>query len=101
MVRYKRTAGVGFVFGWILSCGILAPEALAQETWRRVFDVEKGNLANVGRSPFTKVLRTRETTPLNPLEVSEKWYAEGIGMIGDEDLRLVKVVDPGSETPQP
>jgi hypothetical protein len=239
MVRYKRTAGVGFVFGWILGCGILAPEALAQETWRRAFDVEKGNLANVGRSPFfvlvpgfqihladddemvvitvmdetevvdgvetrvveeremkgeevvevsrnffaidkptgdvyyfgedvndyadgkvvghggawrsglagakfglimpgkprvndkyyqeiaprkamdraevveldaeletpfktfTKVLRTRETTPLNPLEVSEKWYAEGIGMIGDEDLRLVKVVDPGSETPQP
>jgi hypothetical protein len=49
---------------------------------------------------FTRVLRTRETTPLNPREVSEKWYAAGIGMIGDEGLRLVKVMDPKSDTPQ-
>jgi hypothetical protein len=49
---------------------------------------------------FMKVLHTRETTPLNPREVSEKWYAEGIGMIGDEDLRIVKVVDPGAKSPQ-
>jgi hypothetical protein len=40
---------------------------------------------------FTDVLEIRETTPLNAKEVSPKWYAPGVGMIGDDDLRITKV----------
>ena len=37
---------------------------------------------------FTDSLQTRETTPLNPSEVSYKLYAPGIGMIQDSYLLL-------------
>lgn len=40
---------------------------------------------------FTGVLSIRETSPLEPGSVSPKWYAPGVGMIGDDDLRVVKV----------
>jgi hypothetical protein len=40
---------------------------------------------------FTGVLYIRETTPLNAAEVSPKWYAPGVGMIGDDELRIIKV----------
>ena len=40
---------------------------------------------------FTGVLYIRETTPLEPGSVSPKWYAPGVGMIGDDELRVTKV----------
>ena len=43
---------------------------------------------------FTKVLYIRETNPLEPGDVSHKWYVAGIGMIGDDELRLIKVETP-------
>ena len=43
---------------------------------------------------FTGVLHCRETTPLDPAQVSHKWYAPGVGMIGDGDLRVVKIEEP-------
>lgn len=39
---------------------------------------------------FDHVLRTKETTPLEPGDVSYKYYATGIGLIKDENLLLVK-----------
>jgi hypothetical protein len=39
---------------------------------------------------FTGVLYIRETTPLEA-GVSPKWYAPGVGMIGDDELRVTKV----------
>lgn len=44
---------------------------------------------------FTRCLRTRETTPLEPGEVEFKSYAPGIGLIQDGVLRLVRIVRPG------
>jgi hypothetical protein len=44
---------------------------------------------------FTRCLRTRETTPLEPGEVEFKSYAPGIGLIQDEVLRLVRIIRPG------
>jgi len=40
---------------------------------------------------FTGVLSIRETSPLEPGSVSPKWYAPGVGMIGDDELRITKV----------
>jgi len=40
---------------------------------------------------FTGVLEICETTPLDAAEVSPKWYAPGVGMIGDDELRITKV----------
>jgi hypothetical protein len=37
---------------------------------------------------FDDVLRTVESTPLNPLERGIKTYAEGVGLIQDEKLKL-------------
>jgi hypothetical protein len=39
---------------------------------------------------FTNVLRTTETTPLEPVAKEDKLYARGVGLIQDGDLRLVK-----------
>jgi hypothetical protein len=39
---------------------------------------------------FSQVLKTLETTPLEPRAREFKWYAPGIGLIRDEDLLLVK-----------
>ena len=39
---------------------------------------------------FTKVLKTEETTPLEPGAKEYKFYAPGIGLIKDEHLLLVK-----------
>jgi len=39
---------------------------------------------------FIKVLKTEETTPLEPLNKEIKLYAPGIGLIKDENLLLVK-----------
>ena len=43
---------------------------------------------------FTDVLEIRGTLPLNPAEASPKWYAPGVGMIGDDELRITKVEQP-------
>jgi hypothetical protein len=40
---------------------------------------------------FTDVLRTLETTPLEPLAKESKYYAKGVGLIQDGDVKLVKV----------
>ena len=39
---------------------------------------------------YTNVLKTKETTPLEPKEKEYKHYAPGIGLIQDEHLLLVK-----------
>ena len=39
---------------------------------------------------FTSVLRTTETTPLEPAAKEDKYYARGIGLIQDGSLKLVK-----------
>jgi hypothetical protein len=40
---------------------------------------------------FTDVLRTQETTPLEPLAREAKLYAKGVGLIQDGDLKLVRI----------
>ena len=39
---------------------------------------------------FENVLKTLETTPLDPKEKSYKLYAPGVGLLKDGDLKLVK-----------
>ena len=39
---------------------------------------------------FEKVLKTLETTPLDPKEHAYKLYAPGVGLLKDGDLRLIK-----------
>ena len=39
---------------------------------------------------FEKVLKTLETTPLDPKEHANKYYAPGVGKIYDAEMRLVK-----------
>ena len=38
---------------------------------------------------FDRCLRTRETTPLEPLARESKLYAPGVGLVKDGDLELV------------
>jgi hypothetical protein len=39
---------------------------------------------------FSKCLKIKEGTSLNILETEYKYYAPGIGLVADEDLRLIK-----------
>lgn len=39
---------------------------------------------------FTKVVKTEETTPLEPGAKEYKWYAPGVGLVKDSELVLVK-----------
>jgi hypothetical protein len=43
---------------------------------------------------FTEVLKTKETTPLERGVKEFKYYAPGVGLIRDEDLDLVEVIEP-------
>ena len=36
---------------------------------------------------FRQALQTKETTPLEPDIVSNKWYARGIGEVAERDLK--------------
>jgi hypothetical protein len=45
---------------------------------------------HVPAGTFHDVVKTRETTPLDPEAVEFKWYAPGVGLIKDEDLELVQ-----------
>lgn len=49
---------------------------------------------NVPAGNFEKVLKVEETTPLEPGEKEYKYYASGIGLLRDEDLKLTKYVIP-------
>ncbi len=44
---------------------------------------------------FDKVVKCREDDVLDG-DVSHKWYAPGVGMVGDDDLRVVKIEQPGA-----
>ena len=44
---------------------------------------------------FEKVVRCREDDVLDG-GVSHKWYAAGIGMIGDDEMRVIKIEQPAS-----
>lgn len=44
--------------------------------------------------PFTNVLKTKETTPLEKGVKEFKLYAPGVGLIRDENLDLIEVVTP-------
>jgi hypothetical protein len=39
---------------------------------------------------FSHVLETQETTPLEPQAKESKYYAAGVGLIQNGDLKLVK-----------
>jgi hypothetical protein len=36
------------------------------------------------------VLKVEETTPLEPKEKEHKFYARGVGLLSDGDMKLVK-----------
>jgi hypothetical protein len=46
---------------------------------------------------FSKVLKVEETTPLESREREFKYYAAGIGLLQDEDLKLTRYVIPAPE----
>lgn len=50
---------------------------------------------------FGDCLRTEETTPLEPDEVSYKLYAPGVGMVGDDELTLSAIEGLGPVTIAP
>jgi hypothetical protein len=59
---------------------------------------ENLSVDEVVRTPagrFTNVLKVRETTPLEPGDVAFKYYAPGVGLIQDGDLKLVSYGETG------
>jgi hypothetical protein len=48
----------------------------------------------VGR--FEHCVHLRETSALEPGEVSQKWFAPGVGLVKDDDVALVKIERPGA-----
>jgi hypothetical protein len=46
---------------------------------------------------FDPVLVTEETTPLEPRSKERKYYAKGVGLVRDGDLRLVAIHGPGAK----
>jgi hypothetical protein len=57
--------------------------------------------ANTPAGRFQKVLKTEETTPLEPGELENKFYASGVGLIMEEELKLVSYVVPQDEEEHP
>ena len=51
-------------------------------------------MLTVPAGSFDSVLKVEETTPLEPREKEFKYYAPGIGLLQDEDLKLTRYVIP-------
>lgn len=51
-------------------------------------------MLTVPAGSFESVLKVEETTPLEPREKEFKYYAPGIGLLQDEDLKLTRYVIP-------
>jgi len=64
----------------------IAPEIAMDRA--EIISIDVTFKTNAGK--FTGCLKTLETTPLNPKEKEYKHYAPGIGLIQDEQLKLVK-----------
>jgi hypothetical protein len=52
---------------------------------------------------FSQVLKVEETTPLEPREKEFKYYARGVGLLQDQELKLTKytIPEPSEEPPSP
>jgi hypothetical protein len=59
--------------------------------------ISTSQTANVPAGRFQNVLKTEETTPLEPGELENKFYAPGIGLIMEEEFELVRYVAPQAE----
>jgi hypothetical protein len=60
------------------------------EAMDRVENVSVSETMTVPAGNFKNVLKTEETTPLEPGNVEYKYYAPGVGLIKDGDLVLTK-----------
>jgi len=59
-------------------------------------NVAMGLTVDVPAGHFTNVVKVLDTTPLEPNSVGIKLYAPGVGLIVDETLKLVEVIDPSN-----
>jgi len=62
----------------------------------RAENVEMGLTVDVPAGHFTGVVRIKETNPLDPNGKEFKLYAPGVGVIVDDFLSLVEVIDPNN-----
>ena len=49
---------------------------------------------NLPAGTIPNCVKINETTPLDKKTLSEKWYCRNVGLVGDGDLKLIKVVEP-------
>lgn len=56
--------------------------------------VAMGEEITVPAGIFDRTIQTIGTSPLSPDEMDEKAYAHGVGLIQDEELELVEIVEP-------
>jgi hypothetical protein len=60
----------------------------------RAVNVSASESIKLPAGEFKNVLKTEETTPLEPGNTEYKYYAAGVGLIKDGDLGLVKIPEP-------
>ena len=89
---YPANPTVGMKFYQEIAPGI-AEDRAEIISLNEMLEVPAGN--------FNKVMKVEETTPLEPREREFKYYAAGIGLLQDEDLKLTKYVIPVvAQTPE-
>lgn len=62
----------------------------------RAKHVAMGLTFDVPAGHFTNVVKVQESTPLDKTSKDVKLYARGVGLIVDETLKLVEVIDPSN-----
>jgi hypothetical protein len=91
-----RSGVAGARFGMMMPGLPLLKARYYQEIAPRVA-MDRAEILGIGETlktpagTFTDVLRTQETTPLEPLAREAKYYAKDVGLIQDGDLKLVRV----------
>lgn len=92
----KNRAGI-LVPGKVVAGDRYYQEIAPKTAMDRAEILSLSEVVQVPAGRFERVLKTVETTPLDPSEKSIKFYAPGIGLIKDGPLELVEYGYPGQE----
>ena len=87
----KNDAKAGLIMPSVPKVGMKYYQEIAPDVaMDRAEIVELDGVCETPAGTFSKCMRIKEGTALNPFEVEYKFYAPNIGMIGEEDLRVTK-----------
>jgi hypothetical protein len=94
-----NSARAGVVMPGIVLLGARYFQEIAPEVaMDRAEIVSLSEVVETPAGTFKRCLKTRETTPLEPGTEEFKWYAPGVGLVQDGEVKLIRIETPNART---